>query len=220
MTHEAPAVTFAAVVAFAMAISGGLGAQKIALTDDDIAVALATGTKAKGKPQGLVLRDSAQGFMAAMSETGGSSGFWVELFTPTTWVMQQASNAAKKYQVLKAPLAPELLEPVLRVIAHPDTPSHVTSSGMAGTASVEHVILRDEQKRVVIQPTWTEPFNEDVSNAMGGKAAFTGLNAKFPVDLREIRGPKGDSEFFITIVGATQEEKNFKVKDKHFKDLK
>ena len=90
-----------------------------------------------------------------------------------------------------------------------------------GSASVEHVILRDEQRRIVIQPTWTEPFDEEVANAMGGRANFKGLNAKFPIDsLKEIRGSKGNAEFFVTVVGSTREEKNFKVKEKHFSDLR
>jgi hypothetical protein len=201
-----------------------LSAQKVSLGDDDIAAALATGGKAKGKHQGLILRDSAQGFAAALGSSGGaqsSTGFWVEVFTPTTWLEQQASIAAKKYQIMTAPVAAELLEPVLRIIAHPDMPNTVNRKGLQGTASVEHVILRDEKKKVVIQPTWTEPFDEEASNAMGGKAAFTGLNAKFDVAaIKEIRGPKGDQEFFITVVGSTREEKDFKVKDKHFKELK
>ena len=95
-------------------------------------------------------------------------------YTPTTWLMQQASNAAKKYQVMDpaAPVAPELLEPVFRVIAHPDMPNTVSKSGMTGTASLEHVILRDEQRKIVIQPIWTEAFDEEASNAMGGRAAL------------------------------------------------
>lgn len=196
-----------------------LFAQKVALGDEDITFALNAGNRAKGKHQGLILRDSFQSFLAA--DGGASSGFWVEAFTPMTWVMQQASLASKKYQAMSAPVAPELLEPVLRVIAHPDTPNQVSAKGMVGSSSVEHVILRDEKRKIVIQPMWTEPFDEEVSNAMGGRASFKGLNAKFPIGaLRELRGPNGKQEFFITIVGSTGEEKNFRVKEKHFDDLK
>lgn len=209
-----------ATIGLTAALSGIITAQKATLSEDDARLAIIQGTKEKGKNTGLVLRDSAQTW--ASLDKNSSTGFWVEAFTPTTWLMQQASNAAKKYQVLDpaAPVAPELLEPVLRVIAHPDMPKSVSANGMVGTASVEHIILRDESKKIVIQPTWTEAFDEEASNAMGGKANFKGLNAKFPIAaLKEIRGAKGDAEFFITIVGSTSEEKNFKVKEKHFKEL-
>ena len=55
---------------------------------------------------------------------------------------------------------------------------------------------------------------------MGGRATFEGLRLKFQLsDVRELRGARGDREFFITIIGASGEEKNFKVKKKHFDDL-
>ena len=86
---------------------------------------------------------------------------------------------------------------------------------------MDRLLLRDEQRKIVIQPIWTEAFDEEASNAMGGRAAFKGLNAKFPIAaLKEIRGVKGNAEFFVTVVGSTSEEKNFKVKEKHFDELK
>ena len=90
---------------------------------------------------------------------------------------------------------------------------------MAGTSSVEHVVLRSENRKVVIQPLSVEPFTEESSNAMGGKATFQGVQAKFPLDgLKEVRD--GDGEFFITIIGAGHENKDFKVKSKHFGKLR
>ena len=110
-------------------------------------------------------------------------------------------------------LTDDATEPVLRLVVFPDTPNTVTAQGMQGTSSVQHVVLRDEPKRIVIQPTFKEPFSEETSNAMGGKATFQGLQVKFPLDaLREIRGSRGDREFFITVIGSSGEEKDFKVK--------
>ena len=130
------------VVAFTV----GAEAQKVALTEDDVRVAITTGARAREKPRPRP-RDSAQAW--ASLDKNASTGFWVEVYTPTTWLMRRASNAPKKYQVMDpaAPVAPELLEPVFRVIAHPDMPNTVSKSGMTGTASVEHVILRDEQRK-------------------------------------------------------------------------
>ena len=71
---------------------------------------------------------------------------------------------------------------------------------------------------MVIQPISKEITTEEVSNAMGGRATFQGLVLKFSMaDLAEIRG--GDGEFFITVIGNTTEEKDFKVKKKHFERL-
>jgi hypothetical protein len=35
----------------------------------------------------------------------------------------------------------------------------------------------------------------------------------------ELRGPNGDQEFVVTVVGADRREKNFEVKKKHFERL-
>lgn len=204
----------------------GVEAQPVSLTDEQIESAVAAGSKAKGKHHGLVLRDSAQSFAAALGSTGdgvtASSGFWLEAYTPLSWIQQQAAAAAKEYRTMSTQdVGAELREPVFRVVVHPDTPNTVTSRGMSGTTSVQHVVLRDESRRVVVQPTWKEAFEQEVKNAMGATITFGGLNAKFSMDdLREIRGPRGDGEFFITVIGSSGEEKNFKVKRKHFDELK
>jgi hypothetical protein len=137
-----------------------------------------------------------------------------------TWVEQLAANAAKEYRPFTiSDITEEMLEPVLRVIVHPDTPTSLTAAGMSGTSSVEHVVLRDENKRMVVQPTSKEPFTDTASSALRDMA-YQGIVAKFPLDaLRELRGPKGDQEFLIVVVGAGAKEKAFKVKEKHFERL-
>jgi hypothetical protein len=169
--------------------------------------------------------DSGQQFVAAMGAGGTgatpSNGFRLQVYTPLAWIRQLASDAAKEYRPFSVgDLNDDAVAPVLRVVAFPDTPNTVTAQGMQGTSSVQHVVLRDEARRIVVQPTFKEPFTEEAANAMGGKATFVGLQAQFPLDdLREIWGPKGDREFFITVIGAGREEKDFKVKKKHFDDL-
>jgi hypothetical protein len=50
--------------------------------------------------------------------------------------------------------------------------------------------------------------------------AYQGIVAMFPLDaVRELRGPKGDQEFLIVVVGEGRTEKVFKVKEKHFARL-
>jgi hypothetical protein len=74
---------------------------------------------------------------------------------------------------------------------------------------------------MAVQPVWKETFAEEVKNALGASFTFTGVAAKFSMDdLRELRGPNNDREFFIVVIGESGEEKNFKVKRKHFDELR
>ena len=201
------------------------------LAASQMADAISVGTKAKGDRLGLVLRDAGQGFMKAMhaasvgmngysSSAAPTSGFWLEAWTPLSWIEQMASNQAKIFKKLtEENITDEMQEDVFRVIVHPDTPSEVTAAGASGSSSVEHVVLRSEDRKIVIQPLSVTPFNEEAANAMGGKIVYQGVMAKFSMaDLREVR--HGNGEFFITVIGAGRENKDFKVKEKHFKSLK
>ena len=97
--------------------------------------ALIDGRKLRGNA-GLELLDVGQGFMAAMAAVNGgtsgtSTGFSVRVYTPQTWATQLVSDATK-----------------VRVFVYPDKPTYVTAAGMAGTSSVRHVVLRDQDRRV------------------------------------------------------------------------
>jgi hypothetical protein len=213
-------------------LTGSPATMKGAPPEDDVRRALAIGAAAKGGRRGLVLRDTGQGVMQAMTafsnaygsgsrQAEPSSGFWVEAWTPLSWVEQQSSNAAKQYRTLTTGNVAEeaMLEPVFRVVVHPDTPNEVSRAGMSGTSSVEHVVLRSQDRKIVIQPLSLEPFNEEAQNAMGAKVVFQGVMAQFSLaGLATVRGVSG--EFFITVIGAGREEKNFKVKPKHFSSLR
>ena len=195
-------------------------AQVASLTPDATASAIQVGAKAKGREQGLDLQDSL-GALAALDGYGGRDGFSVVLHTPTTWIRQRASNAAKRYETFTpAHVTDDDRAPVLRVTAHPDLPRQVTAAGMRGTSSVDHVVLQDKSRKVTIQPMASEKFDVEAANAVGGRVMFNGLSAQFPLDaLRELRGPKSDQEFFVVVIGSTGEEKRFEVKKKHFERL-
>jgi hypothetical protein len=194
-------------------------------TNEQLVSNIQIGLRGKGRDQGLRLVDSAQRFVAALTANGhgptASNGFTVSAYTPLAWVRQLASEAAKEYRPYAAEhVSDEALEPVFRVVVYPDTPNTVTAGGMRGTSSVQHVVLRNESREYAVQPLSKEIFVEEVSNALGGRASFEGLRVKFDMaDVRKLRGSKGDREFFITVIGATDEEKNFRVKRKHFDDL-
>ena len=201
------------------------------LSEDQIAQAVATGLKGKNTVIGLRIDDAGAGFSSFMhsldksmngysASAAPSSGFWLKAYTPLAWIQQAAADAAKEYRTMSAEDVSEAMrEDVFRIYIHPDTPTEVSGRGMKGTSSVQHVVLRDKAKKIVIQPLSKEPFTEASQNAMGAKVEFTGLFVTFSMsDLRELRGAKLDQEFVITVVGD-REEKNFEVKKKHFKHL-
>lgn len=203
-----------------------LVAQKQTLTDQDKADAVRDGVKMKGRLSGLSLVDSGRAWANALVAssnryaTTAGTGFSLRVYTPKTWVEQLASNAAKEYRPFTiSDITEEMLEPVLRVVVYPDKPTYMSGAGMAGSSSAEHVVLRDENKRLVVQPISKEPFTDTASSAMRDMA-FQGIIAKFPLDaVRELRGAKGDKEFLIVVVGAGTREKEFRVKEKHFERL-
>jgi hypothetical protein len=180
----------------------------------------------KGRLSGLSLVDSGRAWSNALVAsanryaTTAGTGFSLRVYTPKTWVEQLASNAAKEYRPFTiSDITEEMLEPVLRVVVYPDKPTYLSGAGMAGSSSAEHVVLRDENKRLVVQPISKEPFTDTASSAMRDMA-FQGIIAKFPLDaVRELRGAKGDKEFLIVVVGAGTKEKEFRVKEKHFERL-
>jgi hypothetical protein len=195
----------------------------------DLRAALARGQQLRGDFAGLNLSDTGQSIFnvigaVAASANGGAvatkSGFSLRVFTPQSWITQIASDAAKEYRELDETLFQTAdFEPVLRVIVDPDTPSHITASGMAGTSSVRHVVIRDAQRKIVIQPVLLEPWTTELSNATGGRVGYVGLQAQFRLaDFQRLRG-SGDQEFFITVIGTSGAEKDFKVKKKHFERL-
>jgi hypothetical protein len=190
-----------------------------------VAGALARGQRLRGGITGLVLTDVGQGIFAALnaangSVSGTSSGFSLRVYTPQTWAEQLVSEAAKEYREVDAEMfSAQDLEAVLRVRVFPDTPTYVSAAGASGTSSVRHVVVRDAQRKVVLQPTFTETWSSEVSNTMGAKLTYVGLEAKFSLDgLRQLRGG-ADQEFFITVIGTSGAEKDFKVKKKHFEHL-
>ena len=195
------------------------------LTEDLIADAVKFGLKSKGKMTGLQLTDSgstfARGVLGAHSCFNDTAS--TEIYSPYSWIQQQASWAAKKYM----PFSPgqvddEMRAGILRVYAHPDKPTMVTASGTYGTTGVEHVIVRSTAKRDfrVVQPLHLEADTEYAKNAFGASLDYASMYAEF--DMEEVLAASADDkngEFFVVIIGESGEEKKFKIKKKHFSRL-
>lgn len=191
------------------------------LTQEEVSTAISTGMRQRGRFEGLELNDVGQRFasMFATANTPGVSGYSVFMYTPLAWIKQQASKAAKEYRPFtEDDVTPEMVQPVLRIVVRPSTPTHVTGQGVALSSSVQHVVIRDAQRMHVVQPIAKEPFEEDVQNAFGAKVAYQGVTAIFPLDaVEELR--RNNEEFFVTVIGQGGSDRDFKVKRKHFAQL-
>jgi len=184
--------------------------------------AVALGIRKKNANHALVLRDAGQGFanaMAAMSAPrwqtpATKSGLWLEVYTPLSWITQQAANATREYRPFA--VAPEMLEPIVRVYAHPDTPDIVTARGAVGTRSVQHVVMQNHRRTVTVQPLDSTDFVVEAKNAVGGSLTYTGQQVTFALD--DVLKLFAEGEFDIIVVG-TSGEKRYTVKRKHFERL-
>ena len=83
---------------------------------------------------------------------------------------------------------------VLRVVAYPNKPTLRSGVGASGASSAEHIVLRDEHKRTVIQPLSKEPFIDIVSSPLQELAyhfayyAFPSRRTPNPIARRPVRG--------------------------------
>ncbi len=111
---------------------------------------------------------------------------------------------------------------VLRVYANPDMPTRVSGGGMVGASGVDHIIIRSTHKKdfEVVQPLETVEDLEYAQNAFGAEVAYSSMVGYFGMeDVIRICSLDKKGEFFVVVIGTTGEEKDFKVKTKHFKRL-
>ncbi len=197
------------------------------LSDSLIDQAITAGATAKGRQCGLALKDSAQGFANAMSTMSdgrtGTTGFSLDVYTPFTWIAQQASWESKKYKEMsRDQVTEEMCDAVLRVYANPDVPTRISTDGMVGSSGVDHIIVRSTKKKgfEVLQPLEIQEDMEYAQNAFGAEVGFTSMVGYFDLDdVKRISKLDKKGEFFIVVIGTTGEEKKFKVKTKHFERL-
>lgn len=197
--------------------------QSYPMSDEMIANAIEEGEALRGHMTGLSLKDSLSRFARHTGNPNLSTGFSVDIYTPYSWVSQQASWAAARYKKLAvADVGDSMTDAVLRVYANPDVPTRVTEQGLIGTSGVDHVIIRSTAKKdfAILQPVIIEEDVEYAYNAFGAGIAFASKMAVFElqqvVDICKLDNRR---EFFVVVIGTTGEEKKFKVKTKHFERL-
>ena len=185
--------------------------------------AVALGIKKKNANHALVLRDAGQGFANAMaimaaprwSTPATKSGLWLEVYTPLSWVSQQAAIATREYREFF--VTPEMVAPIVRIYAHPDTPDIVTARGAAGTRSVQRVVMQNHRRTVTVQPLSTARTSSSRRRTpSAARLTYTGQEVTFALD--DVHRLFAEGEFDIIVVG-TAGEKRYTVKRKHFERL-
>jgi hypothetical protein len=192
-------------------------------TELEIGQAVDAGLRARGAIHGLVLPDSGDHSYPTMgilwrSATPGTR-LRVHVYTSLAWVRQLASDAARDQRAFSiADVDAEALEPVVRVVAYPDL-DYARRTGAATVPAVQQIVLRDESWRTVIQPSVKTPIVSEGQTA-GESPTRDGLRVKFPLaGVNDVRGPRGDREFFVTISLSGGEEKSFRVTREQFGGL-
>jgi hypothetical protein len=192
-------------------------ASRGGLTDSSIAEAIVTGRMQKSV-QGLRLLENGQPWTQSTSASIMTSRFRLQIHTPLAWIKQIASDAASEARTFKLEdVTDEMTEPVLRVTAY-SSPTSPSSRNRA--CWVRHVVLRGATGDSVVQPLSKVAFSEHVVSGAGGSTVFEGLRLTFPMDaVRRLRGPRGDGEFFIGVIGVAGEEKDLKITREYLQDL-
>lgn len=188
------------------------------LTSEEVQATLASSGNGE---VGLTLQDFWESLgYGTNQQSNAVTGYTLRIFTPRAWIARMKQEAKRKYKAFEvADVTEEDRLPILRVLVSPSTPERVTAEGLQRAAGVDHVVLRSEDKKVVIQPLVIDSYIVEVSNAMGGRAELKGAIALFSMEeLGRLRA-SGSGEFFVTVVGDKGNEKDFKVKRKHFTRL-
>jgi hypothetical protein len=223
----------------ALAISVGLGAlmacgsafaqeEPVVLAPEqpfNVDAAIARGLNKQ--KSGLTLKDKQAGFsnvlrdMSRKTRGSGATGYRLIIHTPETWVQYLGWEAADTFMPLtQADLTAEDLAPYLRVTVLPKMPRTGNVRDRRLSSDVKHIVVRDAKKKAVLQPVLMEPFEQEVSNALGGRWSYFGVQALFDLaEVEEIRRLDKKGELHVTIVG-TGKDKDFKIKTKHFKHLR
>jgi len=138
-----------------------------------------------------------------------ASGFQITIFTPWSWIAQQASQSAQQGRSFTAAtVTEEMLRPIVRILALPSTPPTVGTNFGTGVSSVGSVMLSDASR--------ANQVNALKSQSLAFQR-LNGLIAEFSLeDLARLR--QQDPEFFVIVTGPNN-QKEFKVKRKFFGDL-
>lgn len=148
-----------------------------------------------------------------------ASGFRVEVYSPIAWIRSEAIRAKEEMRPFTiSDVTPEMRADVWRVKAYPSTPDKVDQK--FSVSSVSHVVIRNKDKTVIIQPIKKKPFPHTLQTLGGMTLTFEGLDLTFPGgEVAKLWGDKQNQSFWISVVGPDWKY-DFEVKAKHFARLK
>lgn len=160
-------------------------------------------------------------FIHSSGSKNKTTGFVVDVLTPYSWIQRQAAlKAVNGEGMTVGDVTEEMKEPILRILCHPNTPV-MAQQGILGV-EVDSVTLRstDKMNPEVLEPIQTERLAMPVRVGLATVTDFGPLLADFQLsEVRRIAALDKKGEFFVVIVSAEDERKDFKVKTKHFKRL-
>lgn len=191
---------------------------KYPLTKQDIKEAIIDG--ARGEGTGLYLRDEASAWSAMSNK--GATGFSMQILTPYARIVNSAYEAKRKYMnFTKEDITEEMLMPVVLIIVNPSMPKRLLAADTQFAQSVEHVVLADITRTLIMQPSALEYFDKEAKSGLGAEFTYQGAYVEFPIeDLIKISENDTDKgEFYVKVIGG-KSEKEFKIKEKHFDRLK
>lgn len=224
----------ASLVAFGISVAEDELAVQHPLSDAAIAEAIVIGQDGSMKLPRLFFGSSGSDFGGARSDSNRNNsfmehqtsvktrGYGVELYTPYAWVARLSRNAAERGKTLvPGQLTDAHLGAVLRIVCHGDVPQEFRE-GAYGTL-VESVILVSANKQAAepLLPLETTRTPEKIRAPSGELIDKGPLVGSFDLgQLAALSSQDKKGEFYVVIVAANGETKRFKVKSKHFKELR
>ncbi len=189
---------------------------KYPLTNDDMEEAINLGFERKRC--GIYLKDQWKSWCG-----WGSSGFSLWILTPYGRVCNAAYEAQRKYlNFSRKDVTEEMLLPYVLIIVYPDMPKRAAIDDFERAQGLEHVVLADTKKTLIIHPSALELFDQEKKMENGTVVIYKGAYVEFTIEdvLRVSRKDfRKKGEFFIKVIG-TKSEKEFKIKKKHLQHLK
>ena len=160
-------------------------------------------------------------FEQGLNRRTRSSGFGVELFTPYSWLAKVARDEKMKGRDMRETHVNEqLLAPLIRVLCYSDVPQELQDGAFGNV--VESVSIRPTNKKheKVAAAVQVTRIPERFRTPSGESVDVGPLLATFALaDVLSISALDKKGEFYVAILAADGEEKDFKVKSKHFKML-
>lgn len=136
------------------------------------------------------------------------------LRTPLCAIETMSLEAQKQYERLEV-TEDMIPDPGLEVIAMPP-------SGVARSFGYKVVLLKSTDRELVVRPAEKKVHAIPFGNRMGYQTEYNAIHALFtPEQIAQVQAedPKGKGEFYIVTVNDLGEERETKLKTKHFKLL-